>query len=204
MILIDVRFYFFEGSAKFFMKLIQQNGTEGLSQESIVEVHNTFPRGETSDGDFGKKNVDMRIPLKTASKGMENTNKAGSKALGFVEFAEHAKNNVADGVKKTIEKGTISAEEDAKLLRDGKNAMSVNALNDFERHGGSALDGIEIPTGRAKATFAAKRNEFERTTRRAPIHGSAVRRIPTMNHLIDTLENNRASFKGVLDFFIMI
>ena len=88
--------------------------------------------------------------------------------------------------------------------RDGKNAMSVNALNDFERHGSSALDGIEISAGRAETAFAAKGNKFERTTRRTPIHGSAISRISAMNHLFDAFKNNRASLKGVLDFFVVI
>ena len=82
--------------------------------------------------------------------------------------------------------------------------MTVNTLNDFERHRSSALNGIEITTGRAKTTFAAKRNKFERTTRRTPIHSSAVSRISAMNHLFDAFENNRASLKGVLDFFVVV
>ena len=82
--------------------------------------------------------------------------------------------------------------------------MSMNRLDDFERHGSSTLDRIEITTGRAETAFAAKRNEFERTTRRTPIHSTAVRRIATMNHLFDVFENNRAGLESVLDFFIMV
>ena len=82
--------------------------------------------------------------------------------------------------------------------------MPVNALNDFEGHGSSALDRIEISTRRTETAFAAKRNKFERTTRRTPIHSSAVSRIFAMNHLFDVFENNRASLKGVLDFFIVV
>lgn len=82
--------------------------------------------------------------------------------------------------------------------------MPVNTLNDFEGHRSSALNGIEITTGRAKTTFAAKRNKFKRTTRRTPIHSSAVSRISAMNHLFDAFENNRASLKGVLDFFVVV
>ena len=82
--------------------------------------------------------------------------------------------------------------------------MPVNALNDFERHGSCALDGIKISTGRTETAFAAKRNEFERTTRRTPIHSSALRGISAMNHLFDVFKDNRASFEGVLDFFIVV
>ena len=204
MILVDVRFDFLERIAEFILETIKQSGTEGFAQESIVEVFDAFPRRDTTDSDFGNENVNMRIPLKAAPKGMKDTDKAGSKMFSLIEFAEHAKNDVADRMKKAIEQRAISAEEDTKFLRDGKNAMSVNALNDFERHGSGALDGIEITAGRAETTFAAKRNKFERTTRRAPIHGSAISRISAMNHLIDAFKNNRASLKGVLDFFVVI
>lgn len=204
MILVDVRFDFLERIAEFIMESIKQSSTERFAQESIVEVFDAFPRRDTSDSDFGNENVNMRIPLKATPKGMKNTDKAGSKMLSFIEFAEHTKNNVANRMKKTIEQRAVSAEEDTKFLRNGKNAMSVNALNDFERHGSGALDGIEISAGRAETAFAAKGNKFERTTRRTPIHGSAISRISAMNHLFDAFKNNRASLKGVLDFFIVI
>ena len=204
MILVDVRFDFFERIAEFIMESIKQSGTERFAQESIVEVFNAFPRCDTTDSDFGNENVNMRIPLQATPKGMKNTDKTRSKMFSLVEFAEHTKNDVANRMKKTIEQRTISAEKDAKLLWDGKNAMSVNTLNDFEGHGSGALDGIEISAGRAETAFAAKRNKFERTTRRTPIHGSTISRISAMNHLIDAFKNNRASLKGVLDFFVMI
>ena len=89
-------------------------------------------------------------------------------------------------------------------MRNGKNAMPMNALDDFKSHGSSTLDGIEISTGRTKTAFAAKRNEFERTARRTPVHSSAVSRIPAMNHFVNAFKNNRAGLKGVLDFFIMV
>ena len=82
--------------------------------------------------------------------------------------------------------------------------MSVNTLDDFERHGSGALDTIEIATGRTETAFTAKRNKFERTTRRTPIHSTAVSRISAMNHLFDVFKNNRASLKGVFDLFVMI
>lgn len=44
----------------------------------------TFPRGNAADSDFRDKDVDMRIPLKTATKGVKDTDKAGSKSFGFV------------------------------------------------------------------------------------------------------------------------
>ena len=164
----------------------------------------TLPRSNASNSNFGDKDVNMRIPLKTSTEGVKNTDKSGSKTLGFIEFTEHAKDDVADRMKEAVKQRAISAEKDAKFFRNSEYTMPMNALNDFERHRSSALDRIEISTRRTETAFAAKRNKFERTTRRTPVHSTAVRRIATMNHLFDVFENNRASLKGVLDFFVVV
>ena len=78
-----------------------------------------FPRGNASDGDFGNKDVNVRIPLKAAAKSMKDTDKAGSKSFGFIQFAEHVKDDVANGMKEATEQRTISTEEDAELFRNG-------------------------------------------------------------------------------------
>ena len=142
--------------------------------------------------------------MKTTPKGMKNANKSGSKTLRFIELAEHTMNDVTNRMKKTVEQRAILAKKDAKLFRDGKNTVTMNALNNFERHGSSTLDRIEVSTGRTETAFAAERNKFERTTRRTPVHSSAASRISAMNHLFDAFKNNRASFKGVFNFVIVI
>lgn len=204
MIAVNSRFNFFERRTEFGMETIEKGSAERLAQESIVKVYNAFPRRDTPNGNLRDKDMDMRIPLKAATKGMKNTDKTGSEALGFIKFAEHAKDNVADRMKKTIEQGTISAKEDAKFFRNSKDTMPVNALNDLERHGSGTLDGIEITAGGTETAFAAKGNKFECTTRSTPIHSSAKGGIAAVNHLLDVFKNNRASFKGVLDFLIVI
>lgn len=148
-------------------------------------MFNTLPRSNASDSDFGEEDVNVRIPLEAAPKGVKNTNESGSKMLRFIKFAEHAKNDVADGMKKAVEERTIFTEKDTKFFRDGENTMPVNTLNNFERHRSSALDRIEIAAGGTKAAFAAERNKFERTTRRTPIHSTAKGRIAAMNHFFN-------------------
>ena len=204
MILVDVRFDFLERIAEFIMETIKQSGTEGFAQESIVEVFDAFPRRDTTDSDLRNENVNMRIPLKATPKGMKNTDKAGSKMFSLIEFAEHAKNDVADRMKKAVEQRAISTEEDTELFGDGKDTMPMNALNELKGHRSSALDRIEISARGAETALTAERNEFERTTRRTPVHSTAEGRISTMNHFLDTFKNNRACFQGVLDFFVMI
>ena len=40
--------------------------------------------------------------LKAAAKGVKDTDKAGSKSFGFIQFAEHGKNDVTNRMKKAI------------------------------------------------------------------------------------------------------
>ena len=49
----------------------------------------TLPRSDTPDSDFRDEDVNVRIPLEAASKGMKNTNEAGSKVFGFIHFEKH-------------------------------------------------------------------------------------------------------------------
>ena len=63
----------------------------------------TLPRSNTPDSDFRDEDVNMRIPLEATTKGMENTNETWSETLSFIEFAEHAKNDITNGMKKAVE-----------------------------------------------------------------------------------------------------
>ena len=63
----------------------------------------TLPRSNTPDSDFRDEDVNVRIPLEATTKGMENANKTRSETLSFIEFEEHTKNNVPDGMEKAVE-----------------------------------------------------------------------------------------------------
>lgn len=204
MIAIDSRFDYFESRPESIVKTIEKSGTKGTAKKRIIEVFNAFPRGKTANGDFGKKNMNMGIPLKAAAKGMENANETGSKLLRLIEFAKHAKNDITNGMKQAVEERTVFTEEDAKFFGNGEDAMSVDRLNNLERHGSRTLNRIEITARRAKATFAAERDKFERTARRTPVHSAAESRIATVDHFLNTFHDNGASFEGVLNFLIMV
>ena len=46
--------------------------------------------------------MDMRVPFKRTPEGMKNTNKTGSKILGFVELFKHKEDSVCGSLKKKI------------------------------------------------------------------------------------------------------
>lgn len=54
--------------------------------------------------------------LKAAAKGVKDTNKAGSKSFGFIQFAEHVKDDITNRMKKANVQRKISVEKDAKFL----------------------------------------------------------------------------------------
>ncbi len=63
---------------------------------------------------------------------------------------------------------------------------------------------VFVSTGRAKTAFTAKGNKFKISTVKTAIHGTTVRRITTMNHLVDIFDNRRTRMKFVNDRFIII
>lgn len=125
------------------MKMIEESSTKRFAQKRIVKVGKVFPRSNATDSDFGNEDMDVRIPLKAAAEGVEDTDKTGSKTFGFVELAEHTKNDITNRIKETVEKGTISAKENTEFFGNGKHTMSVDTLNEFKGHGSCAMNGIK-------------------------------------------------------------
>ena len=89
------------------------------------------------------------------------------------------------------------------MFRDCENTMSVNSGKKFKRHRGSAVNGIHVPTGRAKATMTTKRNEFPFVAVRTVVHGTAIRRIATMHHFIYIFNNGFARMQGIEHFLVV-
>ena len=66
-------------------------------------MRNAFPRSNATNSDFRNKDMDVRIPLKAATEGVEDTDKPRGKTFGFVEFAEHTKDDITNRIKETVE-----------------------------------------------------------------------------------------------------
>ena len=102
-IFIDIRLHFFERRTDSFVKMIEESSTKRFAQKRIVKVGKAFPRSNATDSDFGNEDMDVRIPLKAAAEGVEDTDKTGSKTFGFVNLAEHTKNDITNRIKETVE-----------------------------------------------------------------------------------------------------
>ena len=82
--------------------------------------------------------------------------------------------------------------------------MAMNTRNKLTGHMKRTKLVVFVSTGRAKTTFTAKGNKFKISTVRTAIHGTNVRRITTMNHLVDIFDNRRTRMKFVNDRFVII
>ena len=107
-------------------------------------------------------------------------------------------------MKQAVKEFTVCKEEVTEMFVDGENAMPVNNINQFEGHVGGAFHRILIPTGGTEAAVTSEGNEFKFPTFGAAVHGTAIRRITTINHLLDVFNYCVARMKSIYHFFIMI
>ena len=82
--------------------------------------------------------------------------------------------------------------------------MAMNTRNKLTGHMKRTKLVVFVSAGRAKTAFTAKGNKFKISTVRTAIHGTTMRRITTMNHLVDIFDNRRTRMKFVNDRFIII
>ena len=82
--------------------------------------------------------------------------------------------------------------------------MPVNTRNKFRGDVKRAKLIVLIATRRAEAAFAAKRNKFEVTTKRAAKHSTTLEGIPTVNQSFYILNNRAPGTKIINDVFIIV
>lgn len=100
-------------------------------------------------------------------------------------------------MKQAVEKRPVVEEEMTKIFVDCKDAVTVLNLNQLKGHGGSAIHGIFISTGRAKTAVAPERNEFKIATMGTTKHGPTEGRIPTVDHFFHVFNNRLAWMKCI-------
>ena len=107
-------------------------------------------------------------------------------------------------MKKAVKERTVIQKERAEFFINGKNKMSVGTVNKFKGHFCRAINAVFVAASRAKFRMAAERNEFEFAAVGTAIHGTAIRRGTTINHLIDVFHNDRTWMKNVFNFFVVL
>ena len=91
-----------------------------------------------------------------------------------------------------------------KFLIDCENTMMMCAVNKLKGHTGRAFLGILHTASRAEAAFAVEGNKFHVVASGADIHGTAKRRIATIQHFIDIFHLRISGMEGIFDFLIIV
>lgn len=66
-----------------------------------------------------------------------------------------------------------------------------------------AVNAVLITAGRAKLRMTAERNKFKFAAVGTAIHGTDVRRVSTVNHLLNVFHDNGTWMKSIFNFFIV-
>ena len=135
---------------------------------------------------------------------MKNADKAGDKVFGFVQGEKILFDDIGNSLEEAVEQVTVLKEKMAQGIINGKDKMPVCAVDQLEGHGSRPVIRIFCTAGRAKLGMAAKRNELEVTAMGTAIHGSAVRRITSVDNLIDVFQNNRSGFIIIFNNFVIV
>lgn len=79
----------------------------------------------------------------------------------------------------------------------------MGTINEFKGHFCGAVDAVFVTASRAKFRMAAERNKFKFAAVGTAIHGTTVRRVSTVNHLLDIFHNNGTGMKSIFNFFVV-
>ena len=90
---------------------------------------NSAPRRNIACAAFGDQDMNMRIPLKASTEGVQYTNEARSEIFGFIDFTKHIQNGLTNSIKKTIQKIPVFAKKYAEYFGDCENTMPVGNRN---------------------------------------------------------------------------
>ena len=201
---VTLRFYFFKRRSNPVFQFIEKSSAERITEIVVVKVFYMAPEAIITVTTFGKDAVDVRIPFEISAKSVENHDISGSEVLGMVQIEKHTRYDTGDGMKETVEEGTILKEEVAEVFINGKNAMAVLNADELKRHTGGAFHSIFVSAGRTKAAVTTKRNKLEITAVGAGVHGAAKRRITAVDHLINIFHLSFSGMKSIFNFFIMV
>ena len=165
---------------------------------------NVAPKAVIAITTFRNKAVNVRIPLKVSSKGVQDHDKTGSEVSGLIEIKKHPGNDTGSSMKQTVKKRAVMEKENTQIFINGENTVTVLDVDEFTSHGSSAIHRILIAAGRAEAAVTAEGNKLKLSAVRAAIHGAAVRRITTMDHLVNVSHLSWSGMKSIFDYFIIV
>ena len=82
--------------------------------------------------------------------------------------------------------------------------MPVDTRDEFTGHMERTKLIILVAAGRTETAAATERNKLEVTAMGTAVHSSPIRRVATVNHLVDIFDDGRTGMKLVNYVFIII
>ena len=107
-------------------------------------------------------------------------------------------------MEETVKESTIFKEEMTKVFVNGENTMPVGDIDQLEGHAGGAFHGVLIAASGTETAVTTEGNEFKLPAFRTAVHCTAIRRVTTMDHLLDVFNHSVARMESIYHFFIMI
>lgn len=135
--------------------------------------------------------MDMGIPFQIASKSVESNNHARFKIFLMVLIVEPVGKDLCGRLKQDMEKGTVLSEVRAEFFCNGKNNVSVFAMDEFKGNGVGAVSLIGSTAGVAESGVATERNKPVCTTVGALVKRASEIGVTTADDLPHFIINNR-------------
>lgn len=184
-------------------QFIQKSGLKGFTEISIVEMFDNSPEAVIRKAAFRKETMDMRVPFQRSAEGMKDAGETGNEVSVFIQFMEKPEDDAAYSLKKAVQQGPVIQKERPQVFINGKNEVSVCAVNEFKGHFCGEVNGVFVTAGRAKLRMAAEGNEFQFAAVGTGKHGTTKRRVSTVNHLLHVFQNNGTRMKSIFNFFVV-
>ena len=192
--MVNMGFGLSKRRADTFFHLIQKYSLKRFTEVGIVEIINSTPEAIIGITALCKETMDVGIPLKRASKSMEDTDKTRDKIFGFIEGEKKMLNDIRNCFKEAVKEGTVIKEKLTEGLVNGEDKVSVGTIDEFEGHSSRPVRGIFGTAGRTEFRVAAERDKFKIAAGRAPIHSTTIRGVTAAYDFINVFHDNRSGF----------
>ena len=100
-------------------------------------------------------------------------------------------------MEEAVEEGTVFEKERPEILIDSEDTMPVGDINKLKGHRDSAFHGILVTASGTETAVAATRDKLELSAFGTAIHGTAIGRITTVDHLIHVFNDRIAWMEDI-------
>ena len=163
-----------------------------FAKHGVREMMKGFPWSHLTTGPFRNEHVNMGIPFQVTPKRVENTDHTKLELLLLVQRQSPVVNDLRGRTKEDIEKIAVSSEIWAELIRDGKNNMTMSAIDELFFHRGSTVILISGAAGIAETGVTSEGNETDPLAARTLVESKSHFRVTTRENPVDLIDDDRS------------